>query len=77
MGGAGVSHVNDASSSYWNPAGLAFSKTGQLFFMNQSWIAGIDHSPRNNVHWMPNIYIEMPDRGDPNIQGRMTVYFKF
>ena len=40
-------------------------------------IAGIDHSPRNNVHWMPNIYIEMPDRGDPNIQGRMTVYFKF
>jgi len=44
MGGAGVSHVNDASSSYWNPAGLAFSKTGQLFFMNQSWIAGIDHS---------------------------------
>jgi len=44
MGGAGVSHVNDASSSYWNPAGLAFSKKGQLFFMNQSWMAGIQHS---------------------------------
>ena len=44
MGGAGVSHVNDASASYWNPAGLAFSKKSQLFFMNQSWIAGIQHS---------------------------------
>ncbi len=44
MGGAGVSHVDDASSTYWNPAGLAFSKKNQLFFMNQSWIAGIQHS---------------------------------
>ena len=24
MGGAGVSYVNDASASFWNPAGLAF-----------------------------------------------------
>jgi len=44
MGGAGVSHVNDASSSFWNPAGLAFLNKSQLFFMNQSWIAGIQHS---------------------------------
>ena len=44
MGGAGVSFVSDASSTYWNPAGLAFSKKGELFFMNQSWIAGIKHS---------------------------------
>ena len=44
MGGAGVSFVNDGSSTYWNPAGLAFSNKGELFFMNQSWIAGIKHS---------------------------------
>ncbi len=44
MGGAGVSFVSDASSTYWNPAGLAFAKKGELFFMNQSWIAGIKHS---------------------------------
>ena len=26
MGGAGVSYVKDASSAYWNPAGLVFAK---------------------------------------------------
>ena len=32
MGGAGVSHVDDASSTYWNPAGLAFSKKKSIIF---------------------------------------------
>lgn len=40
-------------------------------------IAGLDHSPRTNLHWMPNLYVEKSDGGDPTIQGRMTVYFKF
>lgn len=40
-------------------------------------IAGLDHCPRANVHWMPNIYVEVPDGGDPTVQGRMTFFFKF
>jgi len=40
-------------------------------------IAGVDHMPTQNVHLMPNIYIDMPDGPDPNVQGRLTVYYKF
>ena len=55
MGGAGVSFVDDASSTYWNPAGLAFLKKREILFMDQSWIADIKHSysaasiPLNNL----------------------------
>lgn len=40
-------------------------------------IAGLDYSPRTNMHWMPNLYVVMPDGGDPTVQGRMTFFFKF
>lgn len=44
---------------------------------NMLVIAGLDHSPRTNMHWMPNLYVVMPDGGDPTVQGRMTFFFKF
>ena len=44
MGGACVSFVNDASSAYWNPAGLAFSNKSEVLFFNQIWIADIQHT---------------------------------
>ena len=44
MGGAGVSYVKDASSTYWNPAGLAFANKSEVLFFNQSWIADIHHT---------------------------------
>jgi len=44
MGGAGVSLVSDASSTFWNPAGLAFTKKSDLLFFNQAWIADINHT---------------------------------
>ena len=40
-------------------------------------IAGVDHVPAENVHLMPNIYVDLPDGPDPTIQARMTVFFKF
>ena len=36
MGGAGVSFVNDASATYWNPGGLAFVDKSDILFFNQS-----------------------------------------
>jgi hypothetical protein len=44
---------------------------------NMLVIVGLDHSPRNNMHWMPNLYVEKPDGGDPDVQGRLTFFFKF
>lgn len=41
MGGAYVSLANDVSSSYWNPAGLAYINNRQVFFMYQPWILDI------------------------------------
>jgi hypothetical protein len=29
------------------------------------------------MHWMPNLYVEKPDGGDPDVQGRLTFFFKF
>lgn len=40
-------------------------------------IAGVDHQPAENIHFMPNIYIDLQDGPDPNIQARLTVYYKF
>lgn len=40
-------------------------------------IAGLDHSPADNIHIMPNLYVDLPDGPDPSIQARMTVFFKF
>jgi len=38
MGDACVSTVNDLSSIYWNPAGLAFMSHNEVFFAYQPWI---------------------------------------
>ena len=40
-------------------------------------IAGLDHSPAKNVHLMPNIYVQLPDGPDPNIQARLTFFYKY
>jgi len=40
-------------------------------------IAGVDHVPAKDVHLMPNLVVALPDGADPNIQARMTLYFKF
>ena len=43
MGGAYVSVVNDVSSAYWNPAGLAYVNNRQTMFMYQPWVVGINN----------------------------------
>ena len=44
MGGANVAIVNDLSSGFWNPAGLANLKGIQAYFENNGWLAGIDYN---------------------------------
>ena len=44
MGDAMDPIVNDASSVFWNPAGLAESKDKNLFTVKTNWLAGIYHS---------------------------------
>jgi hypothetical protein len=29
------------------------------------------------INIIPNLYIDMPDGPDPNVQGRLSVYFRF
>jgi hypothetical protein len=41
------------------------------------FIAGVDHRPAKGVHLMPNLVVALPDGPDPNIQGRLTFYYKF
>jgi hypothetical protein len=41
MGDAYTAMVEDISSIYWNPAGLAFVKSGETIFLYQPWIADI------------------------------------
>jgi hypothetical protein len=40
-------------------------------------IGGLDYAAAKNVHLMPNIYVQLPDGPDPNIQARVTAYYKF
>lgn len=40
-------------------------------------IAGVDHAPAANIYLMPNLYVQLPDGPDPNVQARMTVYYTF
>ena len=40
-------------------------------------IAGLDHMPAKNVHLMPNLVVALPDGPDPNIQARLTFYYKY
>jgi hypothetical protein len=44
MGGSGVALVDDASSVFWNPAGLALLDGGQAFFGYVSWPADVQLS---------------------------------
>ena len=41
MGGAFTSVANDATAMYWNPAGLGFYKTKEVYFNQSNWIADI------------------------------------
>ncbi len=43
MGEAYTAYTNDASSSYWNPAGLALLKGNELFLNHISWPANINY----------------------------------
>lgn len=40
-------------------------------------IAGLDRELEKNIHLMPNIYVQLPDGPDPNIQVRVTAYYKY
>ncbi len=40
-------------------------------------IGGVDYLAAKNVHFMPNIYVSLPDGPDPNIQARLTFYYKY
>ena len=44
MGDAYVSHVNDLSAIYWNPAGLAFMYHNEAQFMVQPWLVDVNTS---------------------------------
>ncbi len=44
MGDACVSVVNDLSSIYWNPAGLAFMEYNEVMFFHQPWFVDITTS---------------------------------
>ena len=57
MGSAFTSVANDATAMYWNPAGLSFYKTKEIYFNHANWIADISYdyfgftmplSPRNS-----------------------------
>ena len=44
MGDAYVSVAHDLTSSYWNPAGLAFMQQGEALFVTQPWIFDVTTS---------------------------------
>jgi hypothetical protein len=41
MGDACVSHVNDITAMYWNPAGMAFMPQSEAQFIHQPWLVDI------------------------------------
>ena len=41
MGGAFVATANDVSALYWNPAGIAKMRNGQVILMHTNWLADI------------------------------------
>ena len=41
MGGAYTSIANDATAMYWNPAGVSFYNTKEVYFNHANWIADI------------------------------------
>ena len=69
MGGANVAVVNDLSSGFWNPAGLANLKGIQAYFENNGWLAGTDYNfgsfgfewPRVGVFSLSLAILKSPD----------------
>ncbi len=43
MGGAYTSLVNNASATYWNPAGLALAENNSVVLMHNSWFQDVNH----------------------------------
>jgi long-subunit fatty acid transport protein len=43
MGDAFIAVADDASSLYWNPAGLSQSMENQIFFSHNEWVVDIQH----------------------------------
>ena len=41
MGGAYTSIADDATAMYWNPAGISFYNTREVYFNHSNWIADI------------------------------------
>ena len=41
MGGAFTAVADDATAMYWNPAGLSFHNTKEIYFNHANWIADI------------------------------------
>lgn len=50
MGEAYDATCNDASSIFWNPAGLAFVKNNSALFSHANWLAGIRHEAGAFAH---------------------------
>ena len=69
MGSANVAIVNDLSSGFWNPAGLANLKGIQAYFENNGWLAGTDYNfgsfgfewPRVGVFSLSLAILKSPD----------------
>lgn len=55
MGDACVSTVNDLSSIYWNPAGLAYMKNSEIMLSYQPWLVDITTSFTSVGLIVPNI----------------------
>jgi hypothetical protein len=43
LGDAMVALANDASASYWNPAGLTLSTSNSVMLSHTEWLAGLKH----------------------------------
>ena len=50
MGDAFVAVANDASSLYWNPAGLVQFEKNELIFSHNRWVVDINHDFLGGVY---------------------------
>lgn len=50
MGGAYVAMANDASSTYWNPAGLVQTGHNELIVSHLDWLVDVDYEYLGYVH---------------------------
>jgi long-subunit fatty acid transport protein len=54
MGGAYVAMANDASATYWNPAGLAQIGRNELVVSHLDWLVDVDYEYLGYVHQATN-----------------------